>query len=105
MERGGRGWRGEKREGRSSGGGTEIRSGGLRERLRSSRLSTRSVHVRRSKIGGAKAPPPLVLPPLGRRVEGKDNGRQKEGGGVKDKTKEACTHTKDNLATKAKSKT
>ena len=41
-------------------GGTEIRSGGggggLRERLRSSQLSARSVRVRRSKIGGAKAP-------------------------------------------------
>ena len=60
------------------------------------------------KLEGLKPPPPpppWVLPPLGRRVEGKDNGRQKEGGGVKDKTKEACTHTKDNLATKAKSKT
>ena len=35
--------------------------GGWRERLQSSRLSTRSVHVQRSKIGGAKtllAPPP-----------------------------------------------
>ena len=38
-------------------------------------------------------------------MEGKDNGRQKEGEGVKDKTKGACTHTKDNLATKAMSKT
>ena len=56
------------------------------------------------KLEGLK-PPPLVLPPLGRRVEGKNNGRQKEGGGVKDKTKGACTHTKDNLATKAKSTT
>ena len=35
--------------------------GGWRERLQSSQLSARSVHMRRSKIGGAKAP--LALPP------------------------------------------
>ena len=48
-----------------SGSRTEIRSGGLRERLRSSRLFVQSVRVRRSKIKGAKAPfPPPPPPPL-----------------------------------------
>ena len=37
--------------------------GGLCERLRSSRLSVWSVHVRRSKIGGVKAPLALPVPP------------------------------------------
>ena len=65
VERGGRGWRGEKRGGKSSGGGTEIRSGSLRERLR-------SVHMRRSKIGGAKAPP------SGSAALGEKGGREKQ---------------------------
>jgi len=39
--------------------------GGWHERLRSSRLFVRSICVRKSRIGGAKAPlAPLVLPPL-----------------------------------------
>ena len=37
--------------------------GGWRERLRSSLLSARSVRVRRSRIGGAKAPPAPPPPP------------------------------------------